>query len=100
MVRYLAFNLSLKTAWSVLLLIPLLILGFLFYITGLGISLYLLRAKKTNQQDWVLISLERLRLNPSFSLLEGIKETLRKEDVPFSMFTEEQKKLGIFVELV
>jgi len=100
LVRYLAFTLNPNKSWSVVLLLPLLILGFLFYVTGLGISLYLLRAKQTIQKDWLLWGLEKLRLEPSFDSLEQIKEAFRKEDIPFSMFTEEQKKLGIFVELV
>lgn len=100
LVRYLAFILNPNKSWSVILLLPLLILGFLFYVTGLGISLYLLRAKQTIQKDWLLWGLEKLRLEPSFDSLKQIKEAFRKEDIPFSIFTEEQKKLGIFVELV
>ncbi len=96
MVRYLAFNLSLKSNWAVLLLLPLLFLGLVFYLTGPGLIIFLLRAKKVTRQDWVLAGLERLRLNCSFSTLETIKEAFRKEDIPFSMFEEEQKRLGIF----
>lgn len=96
MVRYLAFNLGLKSNWVILLLMPLFVIGFLFYMTGIGLGLYFLRFKKVNDQDWIMSQLEKLRLDYSVSTLEDIKETLRKESIPLSLFVEEQKKLGIF----